>query len=227
MIDTIFSTSNELSISHIKVEPIKIEKNFEEEFMNWYQTVLNTGDNLIRAWEKSLGKESCCKIGCTHCCNHAIEVYNFELISIIKYIEENNIDFVIDKGISIVNYLEENLPIVTSQYNHLDGNKFQKYKTEYRNLEMPCIFLKEHKCSIYSVRPTCCLNYHCYSASEECSRLNVMPKSCISLGEVEDWLVNQVEAYFDLNKDKIPRYFDPFEISILPVGFINNILYLD
>ncbi len=205
----------------------KIEKSFEEEFMNWYQNILVAGEKLIREWEKSLGKESCCKIGCNHCCNHAVEVYNFELIPIIKYIEENNIDFVIDKGISVVNYLEENLSIVTSQYNYLDNATIEKYKIDYRNLQIPCIFLRENKCSIYSVRPTSCLNYHCYSSSEECAKLDVMPSGCISLGEVEDWLVNQVEAYFVTNKNKIPRYLDPFEINILPVGFIDKIIYLD
>lgn len=227
MIKKIINNTNELSISNIRVEPIKIEKSFEEEFVNWYQNVLNTSEKLIRAWEKSLGKESCCRIGCKYCCNHAIEVYNFEIIPIIKWIKENNIDFVIDRGISVVNYLEENLPTLTSQYNYLDSNKLEKNKIKYRSLGIPCIFLKDDECSIYSVRPTSCLNYYCYSSSEECSKLDVMPKECISLGQVEDWVVNQVDAYFDLNKDKIPRYFDPFEISILPVGFINNIIYLD
>lgn len=218
---------NELNISNISINPIKIEESFEEEFTEWYQNVIKASEKLIREWEKEIGKESCCKVGCKYCCNHAIEVYNFELIPIMKYIQENNIDYIIDNGISVMTYLEEKIPTLISEYNSLDSYKLQKYKMKYRSLEIPCIFLKEDKCSIYSVRPTSCLNYHCYSSAKECLKLDSMPKGCISLGKVEDWIVNQVERYFDLNKDKIPKYFDPFEISILPVGFINNILYLD
>lgn len=227
MSEKIINNKNELSISNINIEPIKIKENFEDEFTVWYENLLKASGKLIREWEKETGRESCCQIGCNNCCNHAIEVYNFELISIIKYIQDNKNDFIIDKGISVLDFLQEKLPVLVSQYNNLDSNNLEKYKMEYRSLEIPCIFLKEDKCSIYSVRPTSCLNYHCYSSPKECSKLDLMPKGCISLGEVEDWIVNQVEIYLDLNKDKIPRYFDPFEISILPVGFINNILYLE
>lgn len=227
MSQKIINNTNGWGISSISIEPKEIENSFEEEFGDWYQNVLNTSEKLIREWEKGLGKESCCKIGCKHCCNHAIEVYNFEIIPIIKYIKENNIDFAFDRGITVVNYLDEKLPILTSQYSYLDDNELAKYKVEYRNLEIPCIFLKDNKCSIYSVRPTSCLNYHCYSSAEKCSKLDAMPKGCISLGQIEDWIVKQVDVYFNLNKEKIPRYFGPFEINILPIGFINNIIYLD
>lgn len=102
--------------------------------LDYFQVVDEQLDSLIEAHKKQLT----CKKGCSHCCHMDVAVTKPEIAVIVRWCEEHQLP--IDKAYlrRQVQYSMDDLP------------------------ESPvsaCVFLKDHLCSIYPVRPLACRRY--------------------------------------------------------------------
>jgi Fe-S-cluster containining protein len=108
-------------------------------------------ENLIaKSTEESITKPAC-KAGCAYCCHYKVEVMAHEMLLIKDYLLKNW------QALQIKNLLteaEENAQIIRSltQEEHLTTN-------------IKCPFLVDNQCSVYSVRPFKCRNFHATNAN--------------------------------------------------------------
>jgi Fe-S-cluster containining protein len=195
------------------VQPPKIKKDFTKEFLEWYQEVISSSYSIINQWEKSVGISHTCCQGCSHCCYHLIEIYGFELLAIMSYIEDKNLNYILNKAVDIAELIEKKF----SGYEKDTSD----YRMQYRSLSIPCIFLKNNTCLIYPVRPTSCVTYFSYGSHDGCARKGVIPKHCKSFGTMEDWIVKQISVFFEYNDNKVPHYFNPFDLKALPIAILD------
>lgn len=91
-----------------------------------------------------------CRAGCTWCCHFSVDVRAVEVFGILEFVERT---FTADEKKRIYAEIRAN----SAALGTLD--EFERMK---RNVKCP--FLREGRCSIYSVRPQTCRNYHATSA---------------------------------------------------------------
>ena len=107
-------------------------------------------ENLIaNATEESTIKPAC-KAGCAYCCYYKVEVMAHEMFLIKDYLQKNWQPSQIE---SLLNEAEENAKTIRTltQEQHLTTN-------------IKCVFLENNQCSIYSMRPFKCRNFHATNA---------------------------------------------------------------
>lgn len=210
----------------MNMQPFKIKKDFALEFTEWYRRVVNRATMIIDEWEKKSGISHTCHPECNSCCYHSVEIYNYEIFAIITHLEIIGQKEILNSAIPIADFIEKRLIISSFNKDNCDEDDIIAYKMEYRSLQIPCLFLKDRKCLIYQVRPTCCLTYYSYGPYEDCDQMHVMPKYCINHGSIEDWVVKQIIGFLDYNRRKVPVNFDPFAINILPISIRDKIIGL-
>lgn len=91
-----------------------------------------------------------CRAGCTWCCHFSVDVRAVEVFGILEFVERT---FTADEKARVYAEIRAN----SVALDNLD--EFERMR---RNVKCP--FLKEGRCSIYSVRPQTCRNYHATSA---------------------------------------------------------------
>lgn len=91
-----------------------------------------------------------CRAGCTWCCHFSVDVRAVEVFGILEFVERT---FTADEKARVYAEIFAN----SVALDNLD--EFERMR---RNVKCP--FLKEGRCSIYSVRPQTCRNYHATSA---------------------------------------------------------------
>lgn len=99
----------------------------------------NPGDDATRKFTKIVGKVaakvqvySACKTGCSHCCKQAVSVASWEAAKIGRYLHRS--------------------PAAVMVMTDVESNR-KKYSG------VACPFLKDHRCSIYEVRPFSCRSH--------------------------------------------------------------------
>lgn len=200
------------------MEPFKIKRDFALEFVEWYRRVINRATMIINEFERETGTVHSCHEACSNCCYQAVEIYDYEALAILTYLKIKNEKGVLDNAVSIAGLIEEKLSNSPYNKDRYDEDEIISYRMKYRSLQIPCIFLKDKKCSIYPVRPTCCVTYYSYGPFEECAEKQ-LPQYCISYGSVEDWIVKQIIGFIDYNYRKLPSDFNPFSIDLMSVAF--------
>jgi Fe-S-cluster containining protein len=108
-------------------------------------------ENLIaKATEESTVKPAC-KAGCAYCCHYKVEVMAHEMFLIKDYLQKN---WQASRIKDLLNEAEENAKVIRTltQEQHLTTN-------------IKCPFLVNNQCSIYSVRPFKCRNFHATNAT--------------------------------------------------------------
>ncbi|WP_346319361.1 YkgJ family cysteine cluster protein [Chitinophaga sp. YIM B06452] len=105
-------------------------------------------DELIRTSKSFKKSVISCRRGCSFCCRILINISEIEATILADYCQENGIE--ISK-----NYLEEQM--------RLDEKAFLSSKVS------RCIFLKDHECSVYAVRPLACRRYYVKSDPQLCN----------------------------------------------------------
>lgn len=108
-------------------------------------------ENLIaKSTEESTVKPAC-KAGCAYCCHYKVEVMAHEMFAIKDYLQKNWNPLQIKE---LLNKAEDNAKIISTltQEQHLTTN-------------IKCAFLVDSQCSIYSVRPFKCRNFHATDAT--------------------------------------------------------------
>jgi Fe-S-cluster containining protein len=91
-----------------------------------------------------------CRAGCTWCCHFSVDVRAVEVFGILDFVERT---FTVEEKARVYAEIRAN----SVALDNLD--EFERMR---RNVKCP--FLKEGRCSIYSVRPQTCRNYHATSA---------------------------------------------------------------
>jgi Fe-S-cluster containining protein len=91
-----------------------------------------------------------CRAGCTWCCHFSVDVRAVEVFGILDFVERT---FTAEDRARVYAEIRAN----SAALENLDEIERMK-----RNVNCP--FLREGRCSIYSVRPQTCRNYHATSA---------------------------------------------------------------
>lgn len=116
-----------------------------------------------------LYKYTDCKKGCSHCCHMTVTITQFESLYIKQYIKNHWSKSEINDLIKSVKKIKRECP---------DLFDMDIMATEKRSqIRMPCVFLKDNCCSIYSVRPAICRTYISLSPSEICYKALFEPES--------------------------------------------------
>jgi Fe-S-cluster containining protein len=91
-----------------------------------------------------------CRAGCTWCCHYSVDVRAAEVFGILDFVERT---FTAEEKARVFAEIRAN----SVALGNLD--EFERMR---RNVKCP--FLSQGRCSIYSVRPQTCRNYHATSA---------------------------------------------------------------
>ena len=98
-----------------------------------------------------------CNRGCDWCCYQSIEILNWEEPLIRHYVKNHLTNAqkanVREKLVTWFDYFDSRMPVdqvLTSD------EVFQRFQQLQAHDRFPCIFLDDHECTIYEVRPLCC-----------------------------------------------------------------------
>ncbi|HEY4369640.1 MAG TPA: YkgJ family cysteine cluster protein [Steroidobacteraceae bacterium] len=108
-----------------------------------------------------------CRAGCTWCCHFSVDVRAVEVFSILDFVERT---FTIDEKARVYAEVRGN----SATLKNLD-------EIERMQRNVKCPFLNDGRCTIYSVRPQTCRNYHatnvagCQQSYEDPNNLDIDP----------------------------------------------------
>lgn len=146
---------------------LKMKKNYDECIAAYgaietYKMAMKAIDEGVDR-EQLIAKGVSCKIGCSHCCHYEVDSQQIEVQVILEYCQHNNIP--IDKS-----YLEAQARWI--------GEKIHDHPTH-----SACVFLKDHKCSIYEARPIACRNHQVFSDAALCDAKKFKyPNDMVAMG---------------------------------------------
>ena len=110
-----------------------------------------------------------CTKGCDWCCYQSIEILEWEEPLIIEYVDhqlsskqKNRIK---KRLVSWFDYFDKKIPvrpILTTE------DVFERFHKMQGNDRKPCIFLENHECMIYPVRPICCRTHVVQQQAKGC-----------------------------------------------------------
>jgi Fe-S-cluster containining protein len=204
------------------IKPYKAKGKFNIEFTKWYKEILFLGTNFIKESENSNEIKNSCYKGCAKCCNQAIDVYGFEVIPIITYLKKSDKENILKKAIKYSNIIEEKL--LNKPIEQLNDLELFNYKNQYKEEKLPCIFLENGACSIYSVRPICCSIYYSYGDNNKCNLNYSESLDCLSYEEVEDYINFKILSFLKLNKNRLSPNYKYYDIMPLPIAIKDYLL---
>jgi len=125
------------------------DRPFRTSILPVFNEVLDFAENIIEMLEKSgQSPKISCRIGCSYCCYSQVKIIPVEALSIYSFIKDSNNNIEILDLQNRISYAED-----------LTRGKTFEEKYAMKN-ELPCIFLSNKKCSIYSVRPSICRSWN-------------------------------------------------------------------
>lgn len=126
---------------------------FQDAILLVFKEVLEFSDSIIQDFERD-GKSPrvACKSGCSYCCHSLVHIIPIEALLIFQFISVNF-------TCSEINALRD----VISHTRLLTQGKTvaQIYTLKH---ELPCMFLKHGKCTIYAIRPSICRSWNSMDA---------------------------------------------------------------
>jgi len=209
-------------IKPLRIKSFKSKGKFNVEFTKWYREILSLSTEFINFSEAITGIKNSCYQGCEKCCNQAIEVYGFEVIPIITYLEQEKKTHILKKAIEYSNIIEERL--LNKPIQDLEDLELFNYKNAYKQEKLPCIFLKEGSCSIYPVRPICCSIYYSYGDNDKCNLDYNDRADCSSYEEVENYINFKIISFLKLNKKILSSSYKYYNIAPLPIAIRDFLL---
>lgn len=145
---------------------------------------------------QDLEDKSNCINNCCSCCNDFFYIYENEFYLILDFIQremgKDKIDYYVKKANEIErlvlteypklhNYLSEYMPI-SDNFN----SKYFDDSFNWRESEIPCIFLENKRCTIYKARPVMC---RLYGTCITCTKIN---NKDILFDEVQKMVENSI-----------------------------------
>ena len=155
--------------------------------------------------ERNANLKCKCKAGCDKCCSDLILVCPDEAVMVVQELitmPDSQVERIRKRTLEQAGILESNGITIKNVKEIVDrGNPGEiiELKDKYYNLQLPCVFLEDHKCSIYSVRPTDCWTYRQYISSENCVK-GPAREGCYCYKEYENQFI------FCLNHSMHPGY---------------------
>lgn len=145
-----------------------------------------------------------CKNGCYECCNDYFYISEEEFLVIMNYMinsfDEDEIDVIRKKAEEYMKYIELNYEDEFKELNNIQyGIRFGDIKEILRintHIKIPCIFLKDGKCSIYKVRPAICRLFGSAKKFMGCDKI-----------EIERDNINYKYLYYKLSNETIYTEF--------------------
>ncbi len=162
------------------------EKSIVAELLRGYVEL----DNAITSMSEEYGIIPFCEKGCDACCDEYFYITMAEYFTIRHYIETNTPDKMaryVDKAVACWDELQHAAP---EEYRELTSGSHRSDRDK-RNLMkfMPCVFLEDHECSIYPVRPEICRNYGSTADFTPCAK---MIDAGVDESNVDSYLVPMV-----------------------------------
>lgn len=119
-----------------------------------------------------------CIRGCDWCCYQSVEILNWEEPLISNYISNHfsstQKSKIKEKLENWFDYFDSRMP----RKKMLQVNDvFLKFQQQQAKDRFPCVFLQDHECSIYSVRPLCCRMHVTDQSSNMCKNNPLMDSS--------------------------------------------------
>lgn len=130
-----------------------------------YGNLLYYLDGVVNQFYKCID----CHKGCSHCCHMVVTITDFEAVYIKQHLENNWSKKQRSNLCNKVYKLKSDYPEIFNP-NFIVSENLNK-------LRIPCIFLEDNCCSIYSVRPAICRTYISLSPSEICYKALFEPES--------------------------------------------------
>jgi Fe-S-cluster containining protein len=127
----------------------------------------------VSAQLAAVGKPVSCKVGCTHCCHQLIALNIFEaeaLTTWFRTLPEPRQQQLVERfhqallKLSAAGLIDR---MVNEEW-FVESNTARQLAVDYLYKRVPCPFLEEGACSIYSMRPLICREYMVTSPPENC-----------------------------------------------------------
>ena len=151
-----------------------------------------------------------CKRSCDWCCYQSIEILNWEKPLILKYIRKNisNDQFSIIK-FQLIQWLKY-LKLKTNGKKTLNFNDvFIEFQQNHGNEEQACVFLHQHDCLIYQVRPLCC-RMHVAEKDQTFCKKNALNDASPKAKALREKVVGEIVR-------SVPTRLELLNIAVLPV----------
>ena len=144
-------------------------------------------DYLARVFKAKPELAHCCRAGCFACCSEAVYAGEVEVLHILESLTAEQVEELKPK---IEAWIEKTKPLL---------NQNLPNATAYRQLNAPCVFLKNGLCSVYDRRPYGCRVWFAFKNPADCELpartdqkyANFMPgiaQYCGALS-LNDWMV--------------------------------------
>ena len=110
-----------------------------------------------------------CAKGCDWCCYQSIEIIEWEEPLIIEYVDhqlsKKQKGRIKKRLINWFDYFDKKIPLRPILTTEDVFDRFQKMQSGDRK---PCVFLEDHECMIYMVRPLCCRTHMVKQQAKGC-----------------------------------------------------------
>lgn len=118
-----------------------------------------------------------CREGCAHCCRLPASATLPEAILLAEKLMEAT-DWSVRRG--------EMAREITHQLRLLEAVDYAHNHGAFFKLQVPCVFLKDNRCSVYSIRPVVCRTHFAVSPPENCAEGATDPMVArLNMGEAE------------------------------------------
>ncbi|ELC8463801.1 SEC-C motif-containing protein [Clostridium perfringens] len=123
-----------------------------------------------------------CKVDCCECCSDYFYISEEEFLVIMNYMithfSENEINIIRKKAKEYMKHIEiinkdEFIELNNIQEGIREINGIHEILRVNTNIKLPCVFLKEGRCSIYPVRPTVCRLFGSVSKILYCNNMEI------------------------------------------------------
>lgn len=152
-----------------------------------------------------------CAKGCDFCCHKSIEILNWEEPLILEYIEKNLSELQknnIKRQLNLwFDYFDLRMPKkrVLNVY-----DVFVDFNRAVAKDRIPCMFLEDHQCLIYPVRPISCRTHSVNTSVQKCKedplRESSTEAKCVRQ-KVYAGIAHQLPSYLTLLNFSIARIF--------------------
>ena len=197
------------------------EKRFSISFdqLQKYKDLICKYTNKIEKGEKEKGFDCKCGCGCDKCCHDLILVSRDEIEPIaetVKLMPRKQRERVINRALEQEKVLTAN-GITYERVRKIvfENNTSEILLTKYKyyELNLPCIFLEDHKCMIYDVRPTDCWTYRQYISVDNCETgPGRRGASCHK--NTETAFMKELASLFHPEYESVIRFFEPLPLVL-------------
>jgi len=126
---------------------------FHDAILPVFQEILEFSDSIVQNLEENgQSPKVACQSGCNYCCHSQVNIIPIEALLISAFIKKN---FTFTE----VSALHAEI----SQIHLLSAGKTLKQLYDLKG-NLPCLFLKKGKCSIYKVRPSICRSWNSFDS---------------------------------------------------------------